>query len=349
MCLNKLASMKSRGITYITNGFKNVSESGKLLNGIEFEFTYEEFIDRIEKVTTTKLNDFVNHDLISMLTWFNELKQGSSSFYEKLIGKLIERRSELRTVEYIRLFQILPDFPHIYENNMNEVLWNDFIEWVSKSIYKKTLPADELANVFIILVTQNFTKGNSKLFYNIINQIRGWVYQIPENLFSMTLFCLIEAQFNDVAIKFLPIIEKLKETDQLLKVFKSNEDRIRLLWSVWIIEKHHILTPNDIKQIVNNIELETLDPLHFRLYIQALNLILPVESFVREVDLDSIYQKIGRLSSDFKQELINSDLSVKTSDQLRAEIREDLDALLNDELKSKEKGKEHNLVLCRPR
>lgn len=169
----KLASMKSRGITYIANGLKNVTNSGKLFKDIEFEFSQEEFIDRIEKTTLTKLNDFVNHDLILMLSCFSELKQGSSTFYEKLISRLIERRSELKTAEFIKLFQILPEFPHIYENNMNELLWKDFIECVSKPIYKKTMPAEELAKTLIIIVSQNFGKGDSKLFYNIINQIRG--------------------------------------------------------------------------------------------------------------------------------------------------------------------------------
>jgi predicted component of type VI protein secretion system len=60
---------------------------------------------------------------------------------------------------------------------------------------------------------------------------------------------------------------------------------------------------------------------------------------VQVINYEEIYQQLGSLSFDYKQELINADLSSITSDKLRMEIRDDLDALLNDELKEKDSRK----------
>lgn len=280
----------------------------------------------------------MNHDLLHVLSAFYNIKVGSGSFYEKVFHKLIERRQNLRPAEFIKLFNILPKMQYIYENNMNEQLWNDYLECVSKQIYKKTLPVEELCQVFNTFINLNYSKGHSKLFYHMVNQLRGSVFQIPAEHFTMTMFSLLEAQITDVGMKFKPIIEKLSESGQVFQTFPNKQDQIRLLWSLLVLEQaQSTLKPDDITQILSNIEMSKLDPMHFKLLIQTLNLSLAVPEYQTLINYEFFYNQLGTLSDEFKQEILNHDFSAKTSDEIRVEIKQDLDALLNDELKEEPK------------
>lgn len=296
----------------------------------------------MEKVVISKLSDFSNHDLLQILSSFYELKKGSSNFYEKVFHKLIERRKDLRPVEFVKLFTILPNIHYIYDNNMSEELWNDYLGCVSNQIYKKTLPIEHLVTVFNTYVQINFVKGHSKLFYNMINQIRGAIYQIPAEQFSNTMLHLVEAQIIDVAMKFIPIVEKVKENGQLLDVFKTPEDRIRLLWSLVVLEKaENLLSREDINHMLNDIDVKQLDSMHFKLLMQVLNLSLPVESIASAIDYESFYTQLSQISDEFRQEVVNNDLSSRTSDELRLKIREELESMLISKPEPASKPRRH--------
>jgi hypothetical protein len=126
----------------------------------------------------------------------------------------------------------------------------------------------------------NYAKGHTKLFYNIINQIRGAIYQVPAEQFSETLLCLVESHITDIALKFMPIVEKVSENGTLLDTFKTDQDRIRLLWSLLLLEKApEIISSSDLEQMINPIEMKNLDAYHFRLLVQILNLSLAEPKF----------------------------------------------------------------------
>jgi hypothetical protein len=123
----KCVSMKSRGIKYVVTGLNNAFPDGKIPEDLNLEFNNNQLYDRLEKVILTKLDDFTNHDLIYALESFFNTKVGSDKFYEKVFAKLIDDRKKLRPSEFIKLFKILPQISYIYENNMNEELWNDYL------------------------------------------------------------------------------------------------------------------------------------------------------------------------------------------------------------------------------
>jgi hypothetical protein len=90
--------------------------------------TTDKLFEKLEKVVLIKLNDFTNHDLVAVLHRFYEMRKGSEEFYEKVMGKLLKRRKQLRDNEFIKFFVIFPKVTYFYENNMNEQIWNDYLD-----------------------------------------------------------------------------------------------------------------------------------------------------------------------------------------------------------------------------
>lgn len=120
--------MKSRGVKYVVTGLNTAFPEGKIPEDLGLEFDNNQLYDRLEKVIITKLSDFTNHDLIFVLESFFNTKVGTDKFYEKIFAKLIDNRKKLRPTEFIKLFRILPQISYIYDNNMNDELWNDYLE-----------------------------------------------------------------------------------------------------------------------------------------------------------------------------------------------------------------------------
>lgn len=120
--------MKSRGVKYVIVGLQSAFPQGKLPTEIGLNFNPNELYDRLEKVILSKLDDFTSHDLVYVLEVFFGLKQGSDRFYEKVFHALMDRKSTLRPIEFIKLMQILPNIQYIYENSMNSDLWKAYLE-----------------------------------------------------------------------------------------------------------------------------------------------------------------------------------------------------------------------------
>jgi len=206
---------------------------------------------------------------------------------------------------------------------MNQELWDDYMKSVGKMIFMKNLPTEELAKVFNTFTNINYSKGYSKLFYNMINQIRSGIYRMPTPLFASTLFSLLESQITDVAIKFLPIIEKVKENGELLTVFATNEDRIKLIWSLLILGKtESLISSDDLIQMLDKVNMHNLDPQHFRIFVQLLNLSLAIPSFQQSIDYEKFYSQISSLPSSTIEEIINSDPTSLTSEEDREQVLE---------------------------
>jgi len=129
--------MNARGIKYITNGLSNINFRNQNIPAeIDLDFTPDELYDRIEKIIISKIDDFVNHDLVNILTDFHSLKVGSSKFYTKIVQKLIDRQETLRPVEFIKFFSIFPELGYIYQNNMSSTLWDTYLNRVASQVYK---------------------------------------------------------------------------------------------------------------------------------------------------------------------------------------------------------------------
>lgn len=198
------------------------------------------------------------------------------------------------------------------------------------------MPIEDLVKVFHTFVQINYEKGHDKLFYNMVNQIRAGVYQVPAESFTLTLVDLIEAQIIDVAQKFLPIIENLKDTDQLHNTFCTSEDKIRLIWSLLVLEKgHQLLTPSIVTTMLSPILIESLDPLHLKLFLQLLNLVLAVPHLEGSLDHQKIYENSSNLSIPIKQEILSQDPSSKTPLEIRQKIKEVIDPIFSEFSKKK--------------
>ena len=217
---------------------------------------------------------------------------------------------------------------------MNESLWNDYLDSVTPPILNKALPVEDLLHVFKTYISLNYTAGHSTLFYNIINQIRGHIYQVPAEQFTETMAYLLEAHIDDVAAKFVPILEKLVENDQLLDVFKTDSDRTRLLWSLLLLDKtEDIISVKNMKEIVNNIKLVNLDPFHYKIFIQVLNLTLGIEKYGQAINYDQFYGELQTIGEDFKQEILYHDLSSNTSEEIRLKVKNQIEKTLNTKVK----------------
>ena len=329
----RCVSMKARGLKYILNGLSNINFSkSHIPKDLEFDFTMNEFYDRLEKVIVSKLNDFVNHDLVEVLWSFHNLKVGTDSLYSKIFQKLIDRKTTLRPAEFIKFFRIFPQLEYIYQNNISDDLWDAYCNTVSSQIYKKSLPFNELLEVFSTYTIIDRTVGHSKLFYNMVNQIRGSVYKIPAEHFTMTLFWLMESQIFDVADKFIPIVQKLAENNQIMHVFKTKKDCIRLLWCLATLEElENIIQIDELHSMIDDIEVSELDPLHFKLFIQFLNISGSFETIWNSIDYDKYYEQIQNLDQDFVKEIVNNDPSTQTSQKVREKIRAYFESYLKDE------------------
>ena len=326
----RCVSLKARGLKYVVNGLKSGFSELESLQELNLDFTTEELYVRLERIILIKLKDFTNHDLLNILESFLNSKFGSDKFYERIFHQLISERNSLRPREFVKLFNILPHVHHIYENSMNEDLWNDYLTSVSQPIFSKSLSVPDLLSVFKTYISLNYAKGHSTLFYNMINQIRGAVYQVPAEQFSETMVYLIEAHINDIAEKFIPIIESVCEKGLLMNTFKTDSDRVRLLWALSVLNKvNEVISPKEMEEMINSINLLNLDAFHYRIFIQLLNMSISIEEYDNIIDYDKFYDQLSGASEEFKQEILNNDLASKTKDEIRVKVREEVDHILH--------------------
>lgn len=76
---------------------------------------------------------------------------------------------------------------------------------------------------------------------------------------------------------------------------------------------------------MKHIELEKLDPLHFKLFLQFLNLSGAFEKYSKAIPYDRIYANLKGLKQDFITEILNADKSVKTEMDVKLKLKSEFD------------------------
>lgn len=79
------------------------------------EATYK----RLEKVVLSKLDDFIPHYLVKVLSAYYLLGYGSGELYDKLISGLVKQLEALKYSDCLRFFEIFPEVSYIYDSTMS--------------------------------------------------------------------------------------------------------------------------------------------------------------------------------------------------------------------------------------
>ncbi|CAI2385882.1 unnamed protein product [Moneuplotes crassus] len=327
----KCVSFNSRGIKNIINSLQDAFPDLEIIDELNAEFTKEEMYDKLEKVILTKLHDFTNQDILTILESFFKVGAGSEALYEKILSRLIDRRRELKPREFIKLFEVLPQVGPIYESTMNEELWEDYLESVRKPIMKKTLNITEILSVFKTYVSVNYMKGGSEIFYMMLNQIRNGINQVPAEKFTETMTYLVEAHVMDIAEKFVPILKQVRDSNQLLDIFRTDDDRIRLLWALFVLDKtEKLVSVENIKEMVNGVQLQELDAFHLKIFLQVLQLTLFNEGYSNVIDYNDYYEQLNNLDDGYKEYILTNDLASKTKNDIRLKAKSKLEEIIEN-------------------
>ena len=126
--------MKARGVAFAIESLSRLTELESNGEPIIAQEEAEEIFVRLERVVLAKIDEFIPHYLIKVLTAFASAGYGSGELYDVLVHKIIEaclpqydRYGDLKkdqpTVKYsdmIRFFEVFPDVTYIYEAAMSE-------------------------------------------------------------------------------------------------------------------------------------------------------------------------------------------------------------------------------------
>lgn len=135
--------MKPRGVAFAIESISNL------------EYKNEEVFKRLEKVVISKLDDFIPHYVVKVLSSYYKIGYGSGELYDKLINKIVLSMNEEGTLKYsdmLRFFEIFPEVSYIYDNTMSEELYSLFLEKIQAVIKDKKFPTEDACRVFNILV-----------------------------------------------------------------------------------------------------------------------------------------------------------------------------------------------------
>ena len=111
----KSPSMRARGIAFAIEAFSNLN------------FKDEELFNRMERVTLTKLDEFIPHYTVKVLQAYYKIGYGSGELYDQLINNVMETMREPGALKYsdmLRFFEIYPEVNYIYDNTMSCEVYN---------------------------------------------------------------------------------------------------------------------------------------------------------------------------------------------------------------------------------
>lgn len=119
----KSPSMRPRGVAFAIESLANLDLEDKSV------------FDRMERVVLAKLDDFIPHYVVKVLSSYYRAECGSGELYDQLIHHILkiieyqddESKQSLRYSDMIRFFEIYPEVSHIYENTMSAELYVRFI------------------------------------------------------------------------------------------------------------------------------------------------------------------------------------------------------------------------------
>lgn len=181
--------MKARGVAFAIESIQNL------------DYKNEEVFKKLERVVLSKIDEFIPHYHVKVLSSFYKMGYGSGELYDKLINKVIESMNEEGTLKYsdmLRFFEIFPEVSYIYDNNMSEDLHAMFITKIQAVIKDKKFPTEDLCRVFNILVRispyqpQKALLEQNKFMAELIGRLRHSIYDIPKEFFAITLCNMIE-------------------------------------------------------------------------------------------------------------------------------------------------------------
>ena len=259
---------------------------------------------------------------------------------------MTSEKEGLKYSDMLRFFEIFPEVSYIYENTMNDELYKLFIHKIGGVMKDKKFPTEDVCRVFNILIRispylPSDKKENDiamKFMTEMIGRIRHSIYDIPKDLFSLTLSNLLEFQQPEIANKFVFILQEVAKQgpEKLLAEFSTPKDRIRLFWSLLQIEKvcldKQLVNPENLK-FLNDINLPELDPHHFLLYKQVVCLAKMWFDQPENKDYDGvkpedvlffekIYNKFSteNIGAEKREEFINEDPATKSNQAAVTEI-----------------------------
>ena len=79
-------------------------------------------MERFERVVLAKIDEFIPHYIVKILSSFFKMGLGSPELYDQLINKVMNSMHQPGLLKYgdlIRFFQIYPEVSYIYDNTMS--------------------------------------------------------------------------------------------------------------------------------------------------------------------------------------------------------------------------------------
>ena len=297
--------MKPRGVAFAIESIANM--------GHRDEATYK----RLEKVVLSKLDDFIPHYLVKVLSAYYHLGFGSGELYDKLISGLIKQLEALKYSDTLRFFEIFPEVSYIYDSTMSEDLYAQFTEKVAAVMKDKKFPTDDVCRALNILVRLSpYSSEDPKFVTELLGKLRHSVYDVPKEHFSLTMSNLIEYQQPELASKFVFILQEVAKHGKLMSEFPETKDRIRLFWALLQIERActdpTLVSPENLR-FLNDVDPASLDARHFLLYKQILCLSRLWFADPKVLEYERLYEQLGQLSPEKREDFINEDPSTKSS------------------------------------
>ena len=203
----KSPSMRPRGVAFAIEAFANLG------------YKDEELFKRMERVTLAKLDEFIPHYTVKVLSAYYSSGFGSGELYDQLINHVMEAMRTPGSLKYsdmLRFFEIYPEVTYIYDNTMSSELYNSFVETVRVLIKDKKFPTEDVCRVFNILIriSPYFdpvapSPDHQKFLQELVGRIRHSVNDIPKEHFTRTMANMTEFQQPLIATKFTNILKEI--------------------------------------------------------------------------------------------------------------------------------------------
>jgi hypothetical protein len=78
-----------------------------------------DIFQRLERVTLAKIDEFIPHYLVKILSSYKKIGKGSSELYDQIIHKILINLSELKYSDTLKFFEIYPEVTYIFDNSMS--------------------------------------------------------------------------------------------------------------------------------------------------------------------------------------------------------------------------------------
>ena len=137
----KAPSMRARGLAFCLEALTNLNMKD------------EETFSRIEKVCIAKIDEFIPHYLVKIMSSFYKSGFGSNELYDILIDRCQNAvmNQEMKYSDLIKFFEVYPEVTYIFDNTMSQELYQKFEEKIAPLIKDKKFPIDDLCRVFNIM------------------------------------------------------------------------------------------------------------------------------------------------------------------------------------------------------